>query len=49
VIHFAFEFRGFETYNVLLNPSNGLVQAVVRSMVERGGYFILRSTTSETR
>jgi hypothetical protein len=41
VLHFAFEFRRFETYNVLLNPSNALVQAALRSMVERGGYFIV--------
>lgn len=41
VIHFAFQFGGFASYNALLNPSNALVQAVVRSMVERGGYFIL--------
>ena len=41
LIHFAFEFRGFATYNVLLNPNNPLVRTVVRSMVERGGYFVL--------
>ena len=41
ILHFAFGFHGFATYNVLLNPSNALVQSVVRSMVERGGYFIL--------
>lgn len=39
VIHFAFEFYGFGTYNVLLNPSNPLVQAVLRTMIESGGYF----------
>jgi hypothetical protein len=41
VIHFAFDFRGFETYNVLLNPNNPLVQYVVNNMVQLGGYFIL--------
>lgn len=41
VLHFAFEFYGFETYNVLLNPNNPVVQAVVGSMIDRGGYFIL--------
>lgn len=41
VIYFAFEFRGFATYNVLLNPNKPSVQAVVRCMIERGGYFIL--------
>jgi len=39
VIHFAFQFYGFRTYNVLLNPSNPIVQAVVRRMVETGEYF----------
>lgn len=41
LIHLAFEFCGFETYNVLINPNNPLVLTVVRSMVEQGGYFIL--------
>jgi hypothetical protein len=41
VIHFAFEFRGFDTYHVLLNPSDPLVRSVVQRMVDRGGYFIL--------
>jgi len=41
VIHFAFEFCGFETYNVLINPNNPLVQTVVNSMIQRGKYFIL--------
>jgi hypothetical protein len=39
VIHFAFEFYGFETYNVLINPNNPLVQTVLTRMVERGDYF----------
>lgn len=41
VIHFAFEFYGFETYHVLLNPSDPLVRNVVQRMVDQGGYFIL--------
>ena len=40
VIQFAFEFYGFETYHVLLNPSNPVVQTVVNSMMEDGEYFI---------
>ena len=39
VIHFAFEFYGFETYNVLVNPNNPLVQKVLTTMVESGDYF----------
>jgi hypothetical protein len=41
VLHFAFAFPGFKTYHVLLNPNNPVVQAVVGSMIDRGGYFIL--------
>jgi hypothetical protein len=39
VVHFAFEFYGFETYNVLVNPNNPLVQAVLTTMVESKDYF----------
>ena len=31
VVHFAFEFYGFGTYNVLVNPNNPLVLTVLRS------------------
>lgn len=41
VVHFAFEFYGFRTYNVLLNPNNPLVQAVLETMIESGEYFFL--------
>jgi hypothetical protein len=41
VIHFAFEFRGFATYHVLLNPSDPLVRSAVQRMIDQGGYFIL--------
>ena len=39
VIHFAFEFYGFATYNVLINPNNSLVQAVLEHMIDDGDYF----------
>jgi hypothetical protein len=39
VIHFAFEFYGFQTYNVLINPNNPLVQAVLNRMIADGDYF----------
>ena len=41
VVHFAFEFYGFGTYNVLLNPSNPLVRAVLNTMIDSGEYFFL--------
>jgi len=39
VVHFAFEFYGFSTYNVLVNPNNPLVRTVLTTMVESGDYF----------
>jgi len=39
VVQFAFEFYGFETYHVLVNPSNSLVKTVLTTMVESGEYF----------
>jgi hypothetical protein len=39
VIHFAFEFYGFKTYNVVVNPNNPLVQAVLAQMIQGGDYF----------
>jgi hypothetical protein len=41
VVHFAFEFYGFGTYNVLVNPNNPLVQAVLDIMIDSGEYFFL--------
>lgn len=41
VLHFAFEFYGFATYNVLLNPSNPLVNAVLTNMLASQEYFFL--------
>ncbi len=38
-IHFAFAFYDFQTYNVLINPNNPLVQAVLESMVTDWEYF----------
>jgi len=39
VVQFGFQFYGFATYHVLVNPSNPLVQTVLTSMVESGEYF----------
>jgi hypothetical protein len=54
VIHFVFEFYGFQTYNVLVSPNNSLVQAVLSRMLEDKDYFFFalaasgRATTSRT-
>ena len=39
VIHFSFMFYGFQTYNVLVNPNNPLVQKVLDMMIASGDYF----------
>ena len=39
VVHFAFEFYGFQTFNVLVNPNNAIAQAVLKQMIESGDYF----------
>src|SRR5712691_2383732 len=39
VLHFVFAFPGFQTYNVLINLNNPLVQAVLRTMLDDGNYF----------
>jgi hypothetical protein len=39
VVHFAFAFYGFATYNVLINPSDPVAQSVLEAMVTSGDYF----------
>ena len=39
VVHFAFEFYGFKRYHTLVNPSNPLVQVVLKTMLENRDYF----------
>lgn len=39
VVQFVFAFYGFETYNVLVNPNNLLVQTVLTTMVHSADYF----------
>ena len=46
VIQFAFEFYGFATYNVLINPDNALVQAVQERMIDDGDYFFFSMEAS---
>jgi hypothetical protein len=38
-VHCAFQFDGFKTYNVLVNPNNPIVQAVLATMIKCGDYF----------
>lgn len=40
VVHFVFQFYGFKTYNVLINPNDPLIREVLKMMIEDGGYFI---------
>lgn len=51
VVHLAFTFYGFASYNALINPSNPIARSVLTTMVETGGYFVFalnsdRSTTA---
>ena len=39
VVHFAFEFYGFKRYHTLVNPTNPLVQVVLKTMLESRDYF----------
>lgn len=41
VLHFGFEFYGYETYNVIINPNNHIAQKVLDMMIENESYFIL--------
>ena len=49
VVHFAFHFYGFKTYNVLVNPNNPLVQTVLTTMVESGAYFFFAAQLGGAR
>jgi len=48
VVHFAFQFYGFETYNALVNPNNPLARAVLTAMVESGDYFFFALDSNES-
>jgi hypothetical protein len=45
VLHLVFAFPGFQIYNVLINPNNPLVQAVLRTMLDDGDYFFFALNT----
>lgn len=45
VLHLVFAFPDFQTYNVLINPYNLLVQAVLRTMLDDGDYFFFALTS----
>lgn len=39
VVHFAFHFYHYATFNVLVNPNNPVIQTVLNKMLETGDYF----------
>ena len=39
VIHLAFEFYGFQTFNVLINPNNAIAKTVLHLMIKTRDYF----------
>ena len=43
VVHFGFEFYGFATWHVLINPSDPVARLVLRTMIRTGDYFFLRT------
>jgi hypothetical protein len=46
VLHFAFAFYDFTTYNVLMNPNNRLVQTVLATLLDQGEYFFFALTAA---
>lgn len=48
VLHFSFEFYGFQTFNVLVNPNNPIVQTVLDMMIERGEYFFFALSSNNS-
>ena len=46
VIHLAFAFYGFRTWNILINPNNPLVLAVLTHMLEDEDYFFFVLSSS---
>ena len=49
VIHLAFAFYGFRTWNLLINPNNPLVQAVLTRMFEDEDYFFFALSRPDGR
>lgn len=41
VVQLTFEFRGFATYHLLLNPNSPVVRSVLGHVLDSGNYFIL--------
>lgn len=46
VLHFAFDFYNFQTFNVLVNPNNPIVRTVLNMMLESGEYFFFAISPS---
>ena len=47
VVHFAFHFYGFGTYNALVNPNNPAAKTVLTTMVETEDYFFFAISPNE--
>ena len=41
VVQLTFQFVGFKTYHVLVNPSSAVAQRALATMVQSGEYFII--------
>jgi hypothetical protein len=48
VVQLTFEFCGFATYHVLVNPSSPVAQRVLDLMAARGGFFVLVANSDGT-
>lgn len=48
IIQFVFRFYGFATYNVLVNPTNPIVQTVLTTMVASGDYFFFALSPTQS-
>lgn len=48
-IQFGFEFYGYETYNVTINPNNPIAQAVMQAMIRSGDYFFFTVDEQNSR
>jgi hypothetical protein len=46
VIQFVFEFSGYKSYNVLVNPNNPIVQTVLSTMIDNADYFFFAMNPS---
>lgn len=48
VVQLTFQFIGFKTYNVLINPSSTVVQRTLAPMLQSGEYFVFFFDTNRS-